>query len=108
MQTGLARWLLPGAVLVCGCLNPFTTKLPSVHPRHPEAEKKSYQLHDPYPSEELGPETLSRPRGFDVPRSEQRRALESQMLPQTPPNETPATPRHPRRNRQYPQSVPQQ
>jgi hypothetical protein len=43
-------------------------------------EKQSYRIHDPFPDEDLGPDTMTRPRGFVEPRSEPRKILESRSL----------------------------
>jgi hypothetical protein len=54
---------------IAGC-STTAVRLPSCQPRPPEAEAKSYTWHDPFPDEEIGPKTFSRPRTFTEPRTE--------------------------------------
>ena len=106
MRTHKLRWCLTACVLVAGgCLSPNFTRLPSLFPGAPAAERKSYELHDPLPSESEGPETQVRPRGFETPRSEPRQAVEGQMLLGTPTDDPPPGPVFPPPGG-YPQSVP--
>src|SRR5690606_38402353 len=53
-----------GSAAVCGCVNPMNTRLPTVATPPPPVEKRSYDIHDPFPDEDLGPDTMTRPRGF--------------------------------------------
>jgi hypothetical protein len=69
-----------GSVAVCGCLTPNNTRLPTLDTPPPPVEKRSYSIHDPFPDEELGPDTMTRPRGFNEPRAEPRKILESRAL----------------------------
>lgn len=64
----LTLWLLCAG----GCGLPETRYL-SWYPRHPGEEARSYSVHDPFPDEDAGPETATRPRSFVEPRSETRR-----------------------------------
>lgn len=77
---GLVWVLGAGSVAVCGCISPFNTRLPTVDTPPAPVEKQSYRIHDPFPDEELGPDTMTRPRGFNEPRAEPRKILESQSL----------------------------
>jgi hypothetical protein len=63
-----------------GCVNPINTRLPTFNTPPPVVEKESYRIHDPFPDEELGPDTMTRPRGFVEPRAEPRKTLESRAL----------------------------
>jgi hypothetical protein len=74
---GVLGW---GCLAVCGCINPFNTRLPTLDTPPAPVEKRSYSIHDPFPDEVLGPDTMTRPRGFNEPRSETRQALESRAL----------------------------
>ena len=69
-------WLLGALVFSGGCLVNPQTRLPQPMPRSTQAEQRSYQIHDPFASSELGPETGTRPRAMDVPRTEAHRAME--------------------------------
>jgi hypothetical protein len=71
--------LLVLILLCCGCATPWTTRLPTLAFGSPRAEKRAYERHDPFPVEELGPDTQTRPRGFIEPRTEERKAMESQI-----------------------------
>lgn len=81
------------AILLSGCVNPMTTRLPTLATVDPRVEKRSFERHDPLPSKTAGPETFSRPRGFIEQRSEIRRTRENARLrglnrdriPPTPP-----------------------
>lgn len=71
-------------LLLTGCLNPATTRLPTLAPGYPPAERRSLSHHDPLPDESLGPETDSRPPDFTRAREPQRRAIEGQFLQGAP------------------------
>jgi hypothetical protein len=77
---GLVGVLGSGCIAVCGCINPFNTRLPTVNTPPAPVEKRSYSIHDPFPDEDLGPDTMTRPRGFNEPRAEPRKILESRAL----------------------------
>lgn len=88
---GLLGALGWGCVAVSGCINPSNTRLPTLHSPPAPVEKQSYRIHDPFPDENLGPDTMTRPRGFSEPRAEPRKILESRALlgldrPPLPPN----------------------
>lgn len=68
-------WLLVVPVLSGGCLVNPQTRLPQPLPRSPQAEQRSFQIHDPFASTELGPDTGTRPRAMDLPRTEAHRAM---------------------------------
>src|SRR3712207_9149809 len=62
--------------LLAGCITPWNTRLPTFEPRPPALERRSFQVHDPFPEDDIGPETMVRPREFREPRDETRRATE--------------------------------
>lgn len=43
-------------------------------------ESKYYSLHDPFPDEVAGPDTATRPRTFEEPRSDTRRDFDLRLL----------------------------
>lgn len=43
-------------------------------------ESKTYTLHDPFPDELAGPDTATRPRAFEEPRSDTRRDFDLRLL----------------------------
>ena len=55
-------------VLTCsfaeGCITPHTTHFPSLSFMPSEYERREAQIHDPYPDADMGPDTATRPRGF--------------------------------------------
>jgi hypothetical protein len=60
-----------------GCAyDPRRFRLPEIHPRHPELERRAAEYHDPFPDDSIGPSADSRPRGFGRQRSETRRAAD--------------------------------
>lgn len=62
-----------------GC-NPMTTRYPTPPLGNSLAERRAFERHDPYPLEDLGPDTFTRPRAYIEPRDEARRAAEQRML----------------------------
>lgn len=66
--------------LAVGSLGCSETRFLSCQTRDPRVEAKSYDLHDPFPDESMGPETFSRPRTFQEPRSDTRKSLELRNL----------------------------
>jgi hypothetical protein len=72
-----------GLIFLTGCTG---LRLPSLATRSPQAERRSYDLHDPFPDEDLGPRTFSRPRASvreraDTQADRELRTLRSQQLP---------------------------
>ena len=55
-------------VLTCsfaeGCITPHTTHFPSLSFMPAEYERREAQIHDPYPDSDIGPDTATRPLGF--------------------------------------------
>ena len=72
-------WLLIVLVLT-GCQNTQETRFLSCIPRPPRVEARSYDLHDPFPDENIGPNTFTRPRSFIKPRTEQRKTNDLRFL----------------------------
>lgn len=78
-------------ILACcaaGCVNPRTTRLPSLYggdprlsPRDQEVvERRDLERHDPFASNSAGPQTFTRPRGHVEERSDIRRTREEALL----------------------------
>lgn len=63
-----------------GCITPWNTRLPTVEPAPTTSEKFSFQRHDPFGDRDLGPEMWVRPRGYEAPRPEARRAAELKIF----------------------------
>lgn len=72
--------LVAALSLALGCVSPYTTRLPQVEARHPVSERQSYQRHDPFPDSDQGPETFTRPPGFETQRTAPRRSWEDSLL----------------------------
>lgn len=91
-RVGVAAGLV---LLVSGCAG--RTRLPSLGVGDPRAERNDYLYHDPMPEGDIGPLTSGRPRGFEVQRSEPRRAIEKSMPAEqlSAPGGTAAKPRYP-------------
>ena len=81
-----ACWGIALALLASGsgCLNPATTRLPTCAVGAPWAERQSMGHYDPLPDPNLGPETNSRPRAFREPRTQERQAVEGNLMPGPP------------------------
>jgi hypothetical protein len=71
-------WMI--VLVLAGCQNTPETRFLSWFPRPAAQERRSYDLHDPFPDEQLGPNTFTRPRGFVQPRTEQRKTNDLQFL----------------------------
>jgi hypothetical protein len=73
------RWTLRLAPLMIGlggCIGPAETQHLSCIPRRPDIEARSYDWHDPFPDENSGPDTATRPRAFVEPRSDTRKLFD--------------------------------
>ena len=71
LWVGLFGWLT-GALV--GCVGGFQeTRFLRCQTRPVDDERKSYELHDPFGDDRSGPSTQTRPRGFEVPRTDTRR-----------------------------------
>lgn len=62
-----------GVMLAVGCQE---TRYVSCVPRRPDVEAASYKFNDPFPDDTIGPKTFSRPRDFDVPRTDTRKTFD--------------------------------
>lgn len=84
---------LPAAMLLLGgCFSPQELQMPRFGPRPPALEKLSYEFHDPFPDNQLGPEINHRPPGFREQRAQPRDLKEARamvdrlrFLPEAPP-----------------------
>ena len=94
------------AVAIAGCPNPQTTRFPTLAPQNPHAERAASQRHDPFPLEDLGPETSVRPRDFEAPRTQPRRAQDGRLY-QGLPDAGIGAPQIPSSGYRYPDAVPQ-
>ena len=97
--------LLLAMAMLGGCLSPHTTRLPSLGFQNSEVEKRSYELHDPYPDELSGPETITRPRSFSKQRTENRRTFEQKMFEGNGIPQGTAAPRLPSAQWKYPDAI---
>ncbi|HUQ72228.1 MAG TPA: hypothetical protein VM165_22060 [Planctomycetaceae bacterium] len=59
-----------------GCVGRGETQFLGCAPRRPDVEARSYDWHDPFPDEDAGPGTASRPRSFVEPRSDTRKLFD--------------------------------
>ena len=74
-KTRYYRACLCGLLFAGGCIPP-QVRLPSLWYGSTAAQKREYEVHDPFPDTTIGPSTNSRPRNLDVQRSEPRRIRE--------------------------------
>ena len=88
-----------------GCMTPWNTRFPTFYRDPPEVERQSYERFDPFPDEELGPDTMTRPRSFIDQRDMPRRAAEGRMWQGAEPQLGPAAPLPPSAG-EYPNAVP--
>lgn len=75
----MTRWtgmLLATMMAGGGCVGPAETQFLSCVPRRPDIEARSYDWHDPFPEESIGPDTATRPRSFVEPRSDTRKLFD--------------------------------
>ncbi len=66
-------------LVLSGCGTPETRYL-SCRPRPAAIESLSYNVHDPFPDEDAGPMTGTRPRAFMKPYSDTRKDLDLRYL----------------------------
>jgi len=83
------RWALCLLVAAGGCQQ---TRLPSLVPSPYDADKRSFNVHDPLPETNIGPDTGARPAGFLEERSEPGRTLDAEAALGIPPGGTNAAP----------------
>ncbi len=60
--------------LLCCCGCPWTTRYPVFNAENNEAARRTSQLQDPFPDNNIGPDAEFRPREFGMQRSEQQLA----------------------------------
>lgn len=107
MRTNVVRACLIGASLLpAGCMS-YWTQMPTFQHGDPQLEKRGYERFDPFPDEDLGPDTMTRPRGFMEQRTMPRRAIEDRGQQFGQPAAGPATPQPPPSSWNYPDAVPQ-
>jgi len=89
------------SLLCTGCFNPAFTRMPNCQVPNLFAERNSIERFDPFPSEDIGPETLSRPPSYVKQRTEQRRDAELRTFFGYPLQQAPVGPRIPSASYQY-------
>jgi hypothetical protein len=69
-------------VMVClsGCVGRQETRYLSLYPRRADVEARSWDFHDPFPDERIGPDTHTRPRQFVEPRTDTRKNYDQRFL----------------------------
>jgi len=88
-EAGVGRAILPWALcLVLAAEGCPQTRLPNLVPTPYDADKRSFNAHDPLPETDIGPDTGARPPGFLQERSEPRRTQDAQQLLGVPPGGT--------------------
>jgi hypothetical protein len=70
-------WALCLVLAAQGCQG---TRLPNLVPSQYDSDKRSFNVHDPLPETDIGPDMGARPPGFLQERAEPRRTQESQAL----------------------------
>jgi hypothetical protein len=73
----LAVGMLACVMVIAGGCSP-QTRLPSIFPSPGDSDKRSFNVHDPLPEADIGPDMGARPRGFEYDRAEPRRTQEAQ------------------------------
>ena len=73
---------LCAALVITGCLSPENVRTPDIlrgqlPTEHASKQRRDFEIHDPLPSEDIGPATNTRPRAFRIQRAQPRRALEN-------------------------------
>lgn len=68
-------FLLLAVCTFAGCMAPVTMQVPSFLADSPIVERRRYERFDPFISDDLAPETNSRPREYSQPRTIPRRSL---------------------------------
>jgi hypothetical protein len=85
----VSRAVVPGVLCLLvaagGCQQ---TRLPVLVPSPYDADKRSFNVHDPLPETNIGPDTGARPPGFMQERSEPRRTTDAEALLGIPPGGT--------------------
>jgi hypothetical protein len=82
-------WVLCLVIGANGCQG---TRLPNVVPTQYDADKRSFNVHDPLPETDIAPDMAARPRGFNDEWAEPRRTQQGQALIGVPPGGTNSAP----------------
>ena len=80
MSLAIKRWIGLLVILVLAGCGTAETRYLTLIPRPPAVEAQSYNLHDPFPDEDAGPYTGTRPRQFMNPYSDTRKDLDLRFL----------------------------
>ena len=78
-------WAMCLVLAAQGCQG---TRLPNLVPSQYDSDKRSFNVHDPLPETDIGPDTGARPPGFMQERTEPRRTQDAQELLGVPPGGT--------------------
>ena len=70
MNRAMERSLGLLLILISAGCNTAVTRLPTCRAQPADSEAKSYTWHDPFPDENAGPNTGTRPRVFTEPRTD--------------------------------------
>jgi hypothetical protein len=70
------RNVLGAMLLLCGCVNPWNTRMPEVAPRSTQYEQSQAKVQDPFPDADIGPDVGFRPLDYRQQRSEPLRSKE--------------------------------
>ena len=96
--------LLGGMLLISGCYY-FPLNGSMAPGGSARVDTRRYDLYDPFPDRAFGPDMQTRPRSFDVQRTEPRRAIEGRTFGQGPLEFGPAVPPSSPTSSQYPNVV---
>ncbi len=98
--------LLGGMLLISGCYNfPLNGSIPPGGVGNTRVDTRRYDLYDPFPDGASGPDMQTRPRSFNVQRTEPRRAVEGRTYGQGPLGFGPAVPPSSPASSQYPNVI---
>lgn len=97
--------LIAALASFAGCVNPMNTQFPQPFPTNLQAEELSYRFHDPFPDNDIGPSTATRPPSYMQQRSVDRRAAENRMLRGYNLQQAPVSAVPPRAAYEYPDAV---
>lgn len=89
MYAKVPRWRLVLCMILLGGCASNPSRWPFMRAGDPAIERRAYEYHDPLPDSLTGPQTYSRPRGFDIQRAEPRRTRERAGNVAPPPSAMP-------------------
>jgi len=77
---------LCGVLMMVGCVSQGNVRTPEIlqgqlASEHAAVQRRNFEIHDPLPSEDIGPFTDTRPREYRIQRAEPRRAVENYYDP---------------------------